>query len=407
MATDPTALIARKIKELPPLPLVVAKLVQVTDDDRSNARDVQEVLASDQALASKVLKLVNSSFYGMSGEVSTISRAIVILGFAAIRNLATGLGVVGAMARVGGSRQEAFWAHAIGTAAAAQVIAENTGYEDPEEAFIAGLLHDIGHLILASAMPREFAAVMDGGRWNLLEREQKTLGATHNKVGQKVLRHWKLPEKLGHAVRFHHNLKVATNGENPLTPLVALADAVSGVLGAVYEHSYDEEAFTALMSAVGVEPEGLVNLLPVIDAKVEETRLFLKLATDTEHGPRDPVEAPPRRLVLLSTDALKRDWVAGVLRHFGHELVEMKTFFAAVAAGQDPVDLVILDQGGITPQQILKMKPVLLAQRERLVCFGATDRLVTIPGLDLEAPVLPVVFSRHEIEDLVPQPAPV
>ena len=139
------------------MPLVVRKLLSVMDDDRSSADDISAVLASDQALAAKVLKLVNSSFYGMSGQVSTISRAVVILGVSAVRNLALGLSIAGIM---GKGRQSSlwsrFWDHSLAAATAAEHLARETGYPDPEEAFVAGLLHDVGHLVFMLAAPGDF-----------------------------------------------------------------------------------------------------------------------------------------------------------------------------------------------------------------------------------------------------------
>ncbi len=402
VATDNTALITKKIKELPPLPLVVRKLIQTTDDDRSNAEDVQRVLSGDQALAGKVLKLVNSSFYGMSGEISTISRAVVVLGFAAIRNLATGLGVAGIMAQAGkGTRQELFWAHAIAAASSAQVLAVHTGYEDPEEAFIAGLLHDIGHLILATAMPKPFAAVMDECPSDLLAREQEVLGAVHTKVGQKLLRHWKLPEKLGRAVRFHHNVKVATNGEDSLTPLVALADALAGVHGQVYERSLDREGFARLFQATGLDVSATRTVLEEINAKVEETRLFLKIASDGDPAGAPAPLPPARRIVMLCTDPLQAEWSRQVLEYFGHTMVPMKDFFGAAGKGNAEVDLIILDQGSVTPEQLLKMKPVLDLHRGKLAAFGDVKDRIPVAELGYDLPVLPVAFSRFEIEGLI------
>lgn len=398
---DPAALIAGKIKELPPLPLVVHKLLQVTDDDRSNAEDVQGVLSADQALAGKVLKLVNSSFYGMSGEVSTISRAVVILGFAAIRNLATGLGVVGAMAQAGvGPRQEAFWAHAITTAATAQVLAEALGYEDPEEAFIAGLIHDIGYLILAKAMPQEFDAVVADGPWDPLEREQAAFGVAHPKVGQKLLRHWKLPEKLGHAARFHHNLKSATSGEFPLTAIIALADSLSAVQNPMFERTLDRGGFLRLIGVLGVEVENLSAMLAAIEVKVEETRLFLKLADVDPAAETGQPETPTRRVVVLSTDPLVASWLRQVMNHFGHILVPMKEFFAA-AGGDAAPDLIILDQESISSPQLQKMKSVLVMHRNRLAAYGNAAPLVDVEALGMTLPVLPVTFSRFDLEELV------
>ncbi|PIE76795.1 HD family phosphohydrolase, partial [bacterium DOLJORAL78_65_58] len=139
----------KTIKDLPPLPLVVQKLLQVMDDPNSSADDISQVLSADNAMAAKVLKLVNSSFYGLSGQVASVPRAIVILGLSSIRNLALGLGVTKLMARAGnGELQQRFWAHSIATAAACETVARATQRIIPEEAFVAGLLHDIGHLIL-------------------------------------------------------------------------------------------------------------------------------------------------------------------------------------------------------------------------------------------------------------------
>jgi len=380
---------------------VVHKLLQVTGDDRSNAEDVQGVLSADQALAGKVLKLVNSSFYGMSGEVSTISRAVVILGFAAIRNLATGLGVVGAMAQAGvGPRQEAFWSHAITTAATAQVLAATLGYEDPEEAFIAGLIHDIGHLILAKAMPQEFDAVAADGPWDPLEREQAAFGMAHPKVGQKLLRHWKLPDKLCHAARFHHDLKSATGGDFPLTAIIALADSLSAVQSHMFERTLDRSGFLQLIGELGVEVENLAEMLTAIEVKVGETRLFLKLADVDSAADTNGAETPARRIVVLSTDPLVASWLRQVMNHFGHTLVPMKGFFATAGDGSAP-DLIILDQESISPPQLQKMKSVLVRHQERLVAYGNATSNMEVEALGLTLPVLPVTFSRCELEELV------
>ncbi len=402
VATDNTTLIARKIKELPPLPLVVRKLIQITDDDRSNAEDVQQVLSGDQALAGKVLKLVNSSFYGMSGEISTISRAVVVLGFAAIRNLATGLGVAGIMAQAGkGTYQELFWSHAIATASAAQVLALHTGYEDPEEAFIAGLLHDIGHLILATAMPGQFAQAMNEKSGDIRAKELTILGTTHTKVGQKVMRHWKLPEKLGRAVRFHHNVKVAVSSEDGLIPLIALADTLAGVYGHVYDQCLDPSALEALVGATGMDVTETGDILREIDAKVEETRIFLRIATDGESAPNPPAQPRVLKIVMLCTDQLKAEWTRQVLDFFEYPLVPMKEFFMTAGADTAQVDLILLDQDSITAEQLLKMKPVLDRYQSRLVAFGDHRETIEVPQLGRELPVLPLAFSRLDLEERV------
>jgi len=141
--------IVKNIKDLPPLPLVVQKLLKVVGDVNTSAKDVADVLSTDQAMTSKVLKLVNSAFYGLPGKVSTISRAVVILGNAAVRNLALAFASYDALKKIGGERvQERFWGHALTCAVGAQEMALRMKHHEAEEAFTAGLLHDLGHLIL-------------------------------------------------------------------------------------------------------------------------------------------------------------------------------------------------------------------------------------------------------------------
>ncbi len=396
VAVSPSELILKKIKELPPLPVVVNKLIRIMDNDRSSAEDVKEVLSSDQAMASKVLKLVNSSFYGLSGEVSTVSRAVVILGFAAIRNLATGLGVAGAVAKVGngGPRQE-FWEHAIAVASGCEVLARQTGYPDPEEAFIAGLLHDIGHLILAKALPAEFAACRALGPQDMLDNELKMLGMGHTKAGQTLLKHWKLPGRLQNAVRFHHNLKVATGGDEPLAALVALADVLACVQGSTYERSPHQDEFLALVRATDLDTRETADLLRALDAKVQDTRRFLQIAADEDLGCEGHTSFRPLKAVMICTDPAKAAWTTGALEYFGHGMIPMGDFFAG-----NPVDVVILDPASITGEQMLKIKPVILNHRERTAVFGCGDQPVSVPGLGLVLPSLPLAFSQADLASL-------
>ena len=397
VAVDPTGLILQKIRQLPPLPLVVRKLIAIMQDDHSTADDVREALCADQALAGQVLKLVNSSFYGLSGEVSTISRAIVVLGFAAIRNLATGLGVAGIMARTGkGDVQQRFWDHAIVSAAAGEVLAKHTRYPDPEEAFVACLLHDIGHLILGTAVPRTFAEVVALGPRDMVENEARLIGMTHARAGQKLMQHWKLPVRLAEAVRHHHNSQVAVGGDHPLVSLVAMADALACVNGPAYEWPIAPDAFPALVTAAGMDVRETAVVLAEMDRRAQETRLFLKIAAEEELPSAAESKQRPLRLVLLGTDPIKAEWARGVLQHFGHSLLPMTEFFAQADCALAP-DLVILDPAGCTAEQMQRMKPALQKHQDRCVALGAEQDGVVLPALGLRLPCLPLVFSRSDL----------
>lgn len=398
VAIDCSELVQKKIKELPPLPLVVQKLIAVMEDQNSSAEDVNEILSSDQALAGKVLKLVNSSFYGLSGEVATISRAVVILGFSAVRNLGTGLGVVKLMGKTSTDGiQRNFWNHSISTAAAAYVLAKHTGYRDPEEAFIAGLLHDLGQLVLILAVPEEFKEVLALGPRDMLENEQKIIGLTHNKVGQQLLKHWKLPKPLCDAVRFHHNAKIYTGKEDPLVSLVALADTVSCAHGMLYEQPVDEADFRQLLAVTGLDVSETGEILQEMDARVNATRTMLNLGDDLAASPADDAAASKKSVVLICTEAQKAAWAGQILRHYGHELIPMKEFFASSTDGCR-ADLVLLDPASVTAEQLAKMKPALDQAGDKVAVLGSDrDELVQrVLGRPVRG--IPLAFSRCDLE---------
>ncbi len=398
MTMDYTDQILKKIKELPPLPLVVQKLLAVMEDDNSSADDISQVLNSDQAMTSKVLKLVNSSFYGLSGKVTTVPRAIVILGVAAMRNLALGLGVTRVLAKTGtGELQEKFWDHSIAVAAASEVIARHTKKAEPEEAFVAGLLHDIGHLLLLMAVPDEFMNVMAMGPVNLVENERKNIGMAHTRAGQKLLKQWNLPTSLCDAVRFHHTPKVITGKDDPLISVVAMADLFAGVHGTVYERSLNDGDFRELVKVTGLNPQEVGEILTEMDSRIIETRLFLKLATGTETSTATVTTQDPKTIVMICTEALKAEWTKQVLGYFEHTLLPMKEFF--IKAG-DPgaADLIILDPESLSGDQLAKIAPILKNHHHHLVLFGQDEegKVAQLLGGPLRS--IPMAFSREDLE---------
>ncbi|PID81558.1 hypothetical protein CSB20_02360, partial [bacterium DOLZORAL124_64_63] len=390
------------IKDLPPLPLVVQKLLQVMDDPNSSADDISQVLSADNAMAAKVLKLVNSSFYGLSGQVASVPRAIVILGLSSIRNLALGLGVTKLMARAGnGELQQRFWAHSIATAAACETVARATQRIIPEEAFVAGLLHDIGHLILMMAAPEEFRQVMAGGPDNLVQREIQAIGMAHTKAGQKLLRSWKLPTMLCDTIRFHHTAKVFAGPKDPLISMVALGDMLAGVHGDVYERSLGDEDFRNLVKVVGLDVRLLDRILRTMDERIEQTKVFLKLASDGELDSGDPTrDHPSRTVAMICTDELRVNWTDQVLKHFGHRRVGMKEFFTQAGTGGAEVDLVILDPLSLTTDQLQRVAPVLQMYAENLLVFDRDEGGVLQEMLGRPVPTIPVAFSRQDLDQV-------
>lgn len=218
-----------RLQELPALPLVVRELLASFDKPDIELGELAAQIANDQALAAKTLRLANSSFYGLQSKVRTIGQAIAVLGFDSVRALVVGAGVLGSFgaARGNGVDFGAFWRHAIGTALCARALARRGG-SPAELAFVAGLLHDIGRLVLVTRFPDHYARVVAQRSLRdctLLEAERAELGIDHAEVGRALTQHWRIPESICRAIGDHHAPTVQDYGG--LTAVVHAADAIA------------------------------------------------------------------------------------------------------------------------------------------------------------------------------------
>jgi putative nucleotidyltransferase with HDIG domain len=231
---DLKRLIAR-VEDLPTLPRTVLRITEMVNDPRASARDLSRIITDDQVLTARLLKLVNSSFYGFPQRVATVTGAIVLIGFDAIRNLLLTTSVFDLFpSRTAKSRrhQEALWDHSLGCAVGAKAIGEVLRHEKLEELFVAGLLHDIGKIVEMARLPDEFARITvraREGRMLISEAEMEILGCTHAEIGRLLLDRWKLPVKLMNTIAFHH-APLAAGGFALETSIVHLADILARAL---------------------------------------------------------------------------------------------------------------------------------------------------------------------------------
>ena len=236
METERLDALVRQVRDLPALPDTVVRVMHLTDDPKSGISDVAKALVSDQALAARVLKLANSAFYGSSRRIATVSDAVVILGMRTTRNLVMATGCQEMLAQeVAGYALPpgALLRHSLACASAAQALAKRTQYRGTEEAFVAGLLHDLGKVVMNTYLRDQFIQVLiraASGEMTYAEAERAVFSFDHAEAGAYLLERWNLPASLVTAVRYHHTPLEAPT-DSPLPCLVHVADAICMTLG--------------------------------------------------------------------------------------------------------------------------------------------------------------------------------
>jgi len=223
------------IRNLPTPPIVFHQIQKVINDPNVSAGQVASILAEDPAMSAKVLRLTNSAFYGLSKEIESVKQAVVIVGFEAIKNLVLSASVLDMFKgkNIDQEYQEKFWRHSLSTAFCCRLLARNLrkrGSVDPDSAFSAGLLHDVGKLIICCFLEPEHAKYMaerQKDRESLdFEIEDRILSYNHAQIGGFLGVQWKIPHKLTEAITYHHHPKDYTE-DDPMANIVYLGNYIS------------------------------------------------------------------------------------------------------------------------------------------------------------------------------------
>lgn len=226
----------KKISGLPTLPGVVTKLCAMVDSPDVSAAVIGKLIASDQVLAARILKLVNSAFYGFPGRISSISQAFVLLGFNVVKGLAVSASVFDMMK----GHLEGLWRHSLACSMVAAQVAKVLEEADAEEIAVAALLHDIGKVALWTKFPEEMILIMDKIKVKdatIVELEEEQFGMTHPEIGEILVKQWNLPENLIEPIRFHHTPHRSKKYERR-THIIHLADIITKGLGYTFSNDY-------------------------------------------------------------------------------------------------------------------------------------------------------------------------
>jgi len=207
---DQIRYLASRVTSLPALPLLATRLMEAVDDPDTSASDLAILISSDPALATRLLKLANSAFYGFARRIGTVNLAVVVLGFETVRDLS--LSVIISDCFIQGSNNvaldmEEFWKHSISVAIASRMIYKMSGASHPGEAFIAGLVHDLGKLFLSRYYPEDYIRVLnktDHQGYNLIDAEKEVFLVSHPVAGAWLLDEWNMPAWMVESTRNHH-----------------------------------------------------------------------------------------------------------------------------------------------------------------------------------------------------------
>jgi len=229
--------ILSNLSGLPSMPQMVFKAHEIMEDPNSSTRKVAELIETDQAIAAKVLKMANSAYYGMSGKVSSIQHAAVVLGDKALRELITLAGTSNLLGnKLFGYAMDTgeLWRHSMTVAFGSKIMAQRHMPQLENDAFSVGLIHDIGKLVLDRPVLNRkslFDEFMAAGDKTFLSAENRILGFDHAEIGYDICQKWQIPNTLTKAIRYHHRPSAAVDDD--LVSIVSMADTIANMAAAM------------------------------------------------------------------------------------------------------------------------------------------------------------------------------
>jgi putative nucleotidyltransferase with HDIG domain len=273
------AQLVAQVEKMPAFPKSVQRVVQLTSNIGVSAKEIVQVIECDPVLTVKILKVINSAFYGLSHKINTVQRAVVHLGLNTVKNLAMSVAAIGMLKNSNKAdfNPTAFLLHALTTAAISRKLAERAGLSPQEcsDCFVAGLLHDFGKIVFAEFMPERFKLALAKSKEDnvpLHLAELEFIGINHADAGTLLAEKWGLSELLSEAIRHHHGEPINAFGEclfaaNQISKQLHLGDGGNPVV----------EAFPdAIASRFGLSLEPLIDDLGNLAIIALEAELFIK-----------------------------------------------------------------------------------------------------------------------------------
>jgi len=275
------------IARMPSLSTTVVKVLETCNDPRASANQLKQVISLDPVLTGRVLRLINSAYFALGKPITSLTRAIIMLGVNTVKNLALSFAILKNI-KGGGTfhafSTDEFWLHCLGAGVVAKSLAASKGLlpGEQEEYFVAGLLHDLGKLPLNKQFPDEYFQVCQSagkGSDHFQHAEDRLLGIDHCKVGAMIARKWRLGVGLVETMLHHHQPDDATENSRDLVSTIALANqiAIELKIGTAGDFSSDRARLDLLTDNVGVDYRQLSDFNESITREIEKAKIFLEI----------------------------------------------------------------------------------------------------------------------------------
>ncbi len=275
------------ISKMPSLPTTVSKILQICNDPKTSPSDLNQVISLDPVLMGKVMKLINSAYYSLPNQITSLVRAIIMLGINTVKNLAISTAILGSLGKRSNFQainMDGYWRHSICVGVTAKLIAKYRKIDKTllESYFVAGLLHDLGKIPLNNKLSKEYVeaiSLTDKEHIPLFESERRVLSVDHTEVGRMIIENWKLGKDIEDAVSYHHNV-IEYGGENiDIVYAVCAANVFANTFEIGFSGDrYPEKLPDKVWKYLGIDWDFFDDIEDEVNSEIEKAQIFLRVA---------------------------------------------------------------------------------------------------------------------------------
>ena len=274
--------IASRTVEIATLPEVTMRIIQVVQDSRSTAHDLHRIVSNDPALSSRVLRVVNSAFYGLPGQIGSIDRAIMLLGLNAVKNIAIAASLAKMFKNIAPCDDltgKDLWTHSVAVGAANKMITTALGLALPDEAFLAGLIHDIGLVVELQAENSNIPEIVQRTKAGIsfIKAEESVLGASHQEIGQILTQRWKFPRSFQYVTGYHHRPRELAQENRLLAVVTHISDVLCSQQGLGVSITVNaQEPDLDLVQEIGLPADRIEEISANLEEELETVRELIE-----------------------------------------------------------------------------------------------------------------------------------